>query len=169
MLIDILIVMKKYNIEDNGFLDTELKRASRYATELERMISPEGTYPVIGMSMTYRTGVFHLLSQVVLLKILPKNIKPAQVRSALTKVITNQFEGDQNFDNNGWLKVGFNGSQIDISESNINTGSLYLCSTIFLPLGLSFNDPFWSDPFTEWTNLKVWKGHEVDSDRFIDF
>jgi hypothetical protein len=169
MLIDILIVMRKYNIEDNGFLDIEIKRASRYAAELERMISPEGTYPVIGMSMTYRTGVFHLLSQVSLLKILPKNIKPSQVRSALTQVIKNQFEGDQNFDKNGWLKVGFNGSQIDISESNINTGSLYLCSTIFLPLGLSFNDPFWSDPFTEWTNLKVWKGNEIDSDKFIDF
>ncbi|MCC7553815.1 MAG: DUF2264 domain-containing protein [Methanobacteriaceae archaeon] len=169
MLIDVLHIMKKYGIDDNGFLDLEIKRSSRYAAELERLISPEGTYPVIGRSMAYRTGIFHTLAQSSLIKTLPDFIKPAQVRSAFTEVLKKQFAGNQNFDDDGWLCIGLNGSQIDISESYINTGSLYLCSTIFLPLGLSYNDPFWSEPFTEWTNLKAWDGNKVVADRFIDF
>lgn len=169
MLIDILMVMEKYDLDEDNFLDLEFKRASRHSAELERLISPEGTYPVIGRSISYRTGVFHLLAQSSLMDTLPKTIKPSQVRSAFSAILKKQFEGDQNFDKEGWLAVGLNGSQLDISESYINTGSLYLCSTIFLPLGLSPNDPFWSEPFSEWTNLKAWNGNEVKSDIFIDF
>lgn len=169
MLIDILIIMRKYGIKGNEFLNIQLKRSSRYSAELERLISPEGTYPVIGKSISYRTGVFHSLAQSSLLHILPKNIDPAQVRSAFTKILKNHFSNNINFDKKGWLKVGFNGSQINISEPYINTGSLYLCSTIFLPLGLSFNDPFWSNPHVEWTNLKVWNGNSTNPDQSIDF
>ncbi|WP_409200115.1 DUF2264 domain-containing protein [Methanobrevibacter sp. DSM 116169] len=169
MLIDILKVMRKYGFDEEDFLELELKRASRYSAELERLISPEGTYPVIGRSISYRTGVFHSLAQSSLMKILPKNIDPAQIRSAFTLIIKKQFEDDQNFDKKGWLSVGFNGKQLDISEDYINTGSLYLCSTIFLPLGLPIDDPFWSKPYSEWTNLKAWNGKPVDADKFIDF
>ena len=167
MLIDILGVFKKYNMDEEDFLSLEIKRASRYSEELERMISPEGTYPIIGRSMSYRTGVFHLLAQMSLHKSLPTNISPAQVKSALTKVIKKQFNDNQNFDKGGWLVVGFNGRQVDISEPYINTGSLYFCSTIFLPLGLSFNDPFWSDSFEEWSTLKAWNGNSIESDKFM--
>lgn len=169
MLIDTLLVMHKYNINGNDFLNIELKRSSRYAAELERIISPEGTYPLVGESLAFRTGIFHSLSQSALLRILPKNIEPAQVRSALTKVLRVQFNEDQNFDNDGWLSVGLNGNQLSISEPEINTGSLYLCSTIFLPLGLSFNDSFWSSPFVEWSTLKAWNGNPIEPDKSIDF
>ena len=169
MLIDILMVMKKYELDDEDFLSLELKRSSRHAAEIERIISPEGTYPVIGRSMAYRTGIFHGLAQSSLLNIIPQNIEPAQIRSAFTKIIQNQYADNQNFDKEGWLAIGLNGKQIDISESYINTGSLYLCSVIFLPLGLSMNDSFWSDSFAEWTNLRAWNGNHIESDIFIDF
>jgi hypothetical protein len=169
MLNDILSVMRKYGLPDGEFLDVQLMRSSRLSSQLERIISPEGTYPLLGKSLPYRCGIFHLLSQAALLKILPRNINPSQVRSALTQVLRKQFEGNQNFNTPGWLICGINGSQIDACESNINTGSLYMCCSIFLALGLDYNDVFWSSPESEWSSLKVWNGHEVQKDQSINF
>ena len=168
MLNDILQVMRKYNIDGNELLNKQLMRTSRLASQLERSISPTGTYPLIGESLTYRTGVFHALSQAALLKILPSIINPAQVRSALTKVLINQFQNNQNF-SEGWLVIGVNGSQIDASETQVTTGGLYSCCEVFLPLGLPQNDPFWISPFEEWTTLKAWNGDKILPDQSIDF
>ena len=41
-----------------------------------------------------------------------------------------------NFDEHGWLTLGFAGHQPQIAERYISTGSLYLCSTVFTALGL---------------------------------
>jgi hypothetical protein len=51
------------------------------------MIVADGSYPPIGSSITYRFGVFQLLSQLALNQQLPESLKPAQVRTALTAVI----------------------------------------------------------------------------------
>ena len=169
MLNDILTVMRKYGLQDGEFLDVQLMRSSRLASQLERVISPEGTYPLLGKSRAYRCGVFHLLSQAALLKILPRNINPAQVRSAMTKVLKAQFGNKNNFNTDGWLIVGLNGSQSGIGESNINTGSLYLCCAIFLPLGLSYNDMFWTAPFAEWSSVQAWNGRQLQQDQSINF
>lgn len=167
MLTEVLNVMKKHNVEGSDFLDTQLKRHARYAEQLERFISPEGTFPVVGRSIVYRFGAFHALGQACLMHILPESVKPAQVRCALTAVIRNQLKSPANFDQEGWLRVGFTGEQIDMSESYINTGSVYLCAVGLLPLGLPVSDPFWSDPFTEWTNLRAWNGEPVKADHAI--
>lgn len=169
MLNDILTVMRKYGLQEGEFLDVQLMRSSRLSSQLERVISPEGTYPLLGKSLAYRCGVFHLLSQAALLKILPRNINQAQVRSALTKILKVQFENNNNFNDEGWLIVGLVGSQMDISESNINTGSLYACCAVFLPLGLEYNDSFWTAPSAEWTSLKAWNGHKIEQDQSINF
>ena len=169
MLNDILRVMRKYSLRDGEFLDVQLMRSSRLSSQLERMISPEGTYPLLGKALSYRCGIFHLLSQAALLKILPRNISPAQVRCALTKVIKRQFEGNQNFNSEGWLICGLNASQIEICEDNIDTGSLYACCTIFLPLGLKANDVFWESPSEEWSSQKAWNGHQIQPDQSINF
>lgn len=167
MLTDVLTVMKKHNLEGAGFLETQLKRQARYAEILERYISPEGTFPVVGRSIVYRFGAFHALGQACLMDNLPKDFQPAQVRCAMTAVLKNIFKLPKNFDANGWLRVGFTGEQINMSESYINTGSLYLCASGFLPLGLSPSHPFWSAPFTEWTNLKAWNGTDVGADHAL--
>ena len=169
MLNDILIVMRKYGLPEGEFLDVQLMRSSRYASQLERMISPNGTFPVIGKSICYRCGVFHTLSQVSLLKVLPRNIEPSQVRSALTRVLRNLFEGNQNFANGNWLVLGLNGHQVDLAETDINTGSLYMCCSVFLPLGLDSNHPFWSSEAEEWTSLSAWNGHVTEKDQPLNF
>lgn len=167
MFTDVLGVMKKHNIAGGEFYDTQVKRLARYADILERFISPEGTYPVVGRSIVYRFGTMHALAQASLMKILPEHIHPAQVRCAMTAVIRNQMKSPKNFDANGWLRVGFTGEQIGMSETYINTGSTYLCTMGLLQLGLPASAPFWSAPYTAWTSKKAWNGEEVQIDHAI--
>ena len=169
MLNDILTVMRKYGLREGEFLDVQFMRSSRLSSQLERSISPEGTYPLLGKLLSYRCGIFQLLSQAALLNILPRNINPAQVRSALTKVLKTEFENDVNFNEDGWLVMGLHGSQLDICEKEVNTGTLYSCCAVFLPLGLDANDDFWTAPAAEWSSVKAWKGSKIQKDETIDF
>lgn len=164
LLTEILYVMEKHHVPGADFLPVQIKRFSRYAEQQERLISPEGAYPVIGRSIVYRTGAFHALEHAALLHKLPLSIKPAQVRCALTSVIKRQFAAPHTYDDQGWLRIGFAGSQIEMSESYINTGSTYLCTFGFVALGLPDTDPFWSEGFTPWTSLKAWNGEVVKAD-----
>lgn len=167
MLMDVLTVLKSKNLTDSVTFATEEKRSIRYAEELERLISPEGTYPAIGRSLSYRFGIFQALSQVALFKKLPTLVSPAQVRCALTAVIERQINAPETFDTNGWLQLGFCGHQPGISETYISTGSLYMCAAVFLPLGLPESDEFWNGAPTDWTNKKAWSGKKVKYDKAI--
>lgn len=167
MLTDVLRVMKKHDLAGGEFLDKQLNREKRFAAQLERLISPEGTYPAVGRSIVYRFGAFHALSHSALLENLPKELPGAQVRCALTAVMQKVLNSPGTFDTKGWLKIGLAGSQINMSESYINTGSTYLCATAFVLLGLPTNHPLWSDPYMEWTNLKAWKGIDVGADKAL--
>jgi hypothetical protein len=71
------------------------------------------------------------------------------------------------FDANGWLRIGLCGHQPSLGEIYITTGSVYLCSLGFLPLGLPAEAPFWADPPADWTARKVWSGKEVPADHFV--
>lgn len=165
MLTDVLKIMHKHGIPGAAdFLPIQEQRLSRYAAQLERFISPEGTFPVVGRSIVYRFGALHALAEATLHHLLPEKLNPAQVRCAMTAVIRRQLQSPANFDANGWLRVGFTGSQIGMSETYINTGSVYLCTTGLLALGLPADDPFWSNPYAEWTNLKAWNGIDVPAD-----
>jgi hypothetical protein len=167
MLLDILKICKENNIDIGNTFELCLIRAKRYATIQERLISPEGTFPPIGRSLAYRIGVFQLLGQISLTHELPENIKPAQVRCALTSVIKNMMESPETFDKDGWLLLGFGGHQPDIAENYISTGSLYLCSVGFLPLGLLPEDEFWTGPVMSWTSKKIWSGENIPADHAI--
>ena len=146
-------------------LDTINKR---YAEILERNINTDGSYPVIGRSIAYRCGVFHHLADIAYKKQLPASLKPAQIRSALTAVIKKTLSAPTTFTKDGWLNIGLNGSQPDLGEFYITTGSLYLCADIFLPLGLPGTDVFWSDPAVPWTSVKIWNGENVPADHALD-
>ncbi|MGL4293625.1 MAG: DUF2264 domain-containing protein, partial [Bacteroidales bacterium] len=80
MLFDVLSIMKDKSSYYEDFYEKEKIRLVRFAIQQERMISPEGTYPVIGRSVPYRFGAFHALSQAAYLKILAFDIAPQQVR-----------------------------------------------------------------------------------------
>ncbi|MGB3149098.1 MAG: DUF2264 domain-containing protein, partial [Maribacter sp.] len=50
----------------------------------------------------------------------------------------------------------FYGHQPEMAEKYISTGSLYLCTEVFLVLGLQPEAPFWSDPATAWSQKRIW-------------
>lgn len=146
--------------------DKVLQRAKRYAEIQERMISADGTFPPIGRSIAYRGGAFHLLAQLALMKQLPESLSPAQVRCALWAVIEKTLMNPTNYDEKEWLKIGLNGHQPSLGENYISTGSLYLTSVIFLPLGLPESDEFWTAPDELWTQRKIWWfGHDIPADK----
>ncbi|HVU37493.1 MAG TPA: DUF2264 domain-containing protein [Opitutales bacterium] len=144
-----------------------LARAQRYAAVQERLIAPDGTYPPLGRSLAYRCGAFQLLALMAQRRQLPRDIVPAQVRGALAAVIHRTLGAPDTFDGQGWLRVGLAGHQPGIAENYISTGSLYLCTTAFLPLGLPAGDDFWSGPPTPWTQVKVWSGRDVPADHAL--
>ena len=144
-----------------------MERAQRFAEIQERLIAPDGTFPSIGRSTTYRFGAFQVLAQVSLLRVLPESIKPAQVRCALSAVIRRMMEAPGTFDAEGWLQIGFCGHQPALGETYISTGSLYLCSAGLLPLGLPATDEFWTAPAAKWTQQKIWSGEDLPADHAI--
>ncbi len=144
-----------------------LKRAQRYAVIQERMISPEGTYPVMGRSSCYRFGAFQTLALLALDHDLPKQLQPAAVRCGLTAVIRRVIETPGTFDDHGFLQPGAVGHQPSMKDSYIASSSLYLCTVGLLQLGLPPDDPFWTDPPTDWTQKRIWSGQNVPGDHAL--
>lgn len=164
MLLQVLDVLPLRSAMWRDLKPVALERARRYAAIQERLISPEATFPVIGRSITYRFGAFHLLADMALRKQLPDFVSPEQVRCALTAVMRRMIERPGTFDAKGWLTIGFAGHQPSLGEAYISTGSLYLCAAAWLPLGLPVNDPFWSGPAKLWTEAKIWNGEDIPAD-----
>ena len=130
-------------------------RLQKYCEILERTVAPDGSYPPLGRSVVYRAAAFHALSYAALKGILPKSLSAGQVRCALDKVIKKMMSAQTLFDGQGFITKGLFGKQDGLAEDYINTGSLYLCSTVFLPLGLPSRHPFWcsSDEPITWERL----------------
>ena len=167
MMMTILDVLKKHNAPDAAFAEKQTARYTRYAAHQERMISPEGTYPITGRSIAYRFGAFQALSDAAYRHLLPKGVAPSAVRAALTKVIARQTNAPETFDPNGWLYIGICGHQPSTGERYISTGSLYLCCAGYIALGLPADDPFWSAPAELWTNAKAWSGIDIPADKAL--
>lgn len=142
--------------------------AQRYAEILERLINTDGSYPVTGRSIVYRAGVFHHLAYMAYIKQLPQQLTPAQVRCGLTAVLQKTLQSPTTFNGKGWLTIGLYGSQPGLADFYITTGSLYICSEIFLPLGLPATDEFWSAPPQPWTSVKIWSGQDIPADHALD-
>nr|MCR4922418.1 DUF2264 domain-containing protein [Lachnospiraceae bacterium] len=168
MYVDLVNLFEKEHPEIEEMKPEVEKHAMRYSAILERLIAPDGSYPVVGRSITYRFGVFHMLSQAALMKKLPKELEETAVRCGLSAVIKRVMASSGLFDQKGFLRPGVCGYQPELAEEYINTGSLYLCSTVFLPLGLKEEDNFWSGEDKEWTGLAVWSEHEVSIDHAVD-
>lgn len=169
MLTLILKVNADKGRRDKKEFDIAYKRMQRYASFQERYISPEGTYPVFGRSSTYRVGAFQPLTKLALDNALPEDITPAQVRCALTAVMKRMFI-PTTFNKTGWLTLGLVGDQqSQLADYYSNTGSMYLTSLVFLPLGLPAQHEFWTAPFTAWTQLKAWEGKPFKKDYAVDY
>lgn len=149
----------------SSLYEKALQRMQRYGCTLERLISPDGYFPIVGRSATYRTAVFQPLAMLALNGQLPLSLSCGQVRAALTAVFKRMFEDGQNFTTDGYLALGVNGYQPHIVDYYTNTGSLYIASLGFLPLGLPASHLFWTSQAEPWTSQKIWSGADVAADR----
>ena len=138
-------------------LEFVYENATEYSYMLENLIAPDGTFPALGRSITYRFGAFQALSQIALKNRLDKRLSPAQVRCALTAVIKQCLDVEDTFDEEGWLTIGLCGKQPELSEAYISRGSGYLCSNGFLALGLDEKTEFWSGEPEKWSSQKIWR------------
>ncbi len=146
-------------------LDTICKR---YAELQERSINTDGSYPPTGRSIVYRGAAFQHLADMALLKRLPSSLSEGQVRAALTAVIKKTLDAPNTFSADGWLNLGVYGEQPGLADEYNNTGSLYICTNIFLPLGLSADDSFWTCEDKPWTSVKIWSGQDVQNDHALE-
>ena len=179
MYVDCLEMIKARNPRDNwltkgtgelGGIQNRYKlavrRMQKYSVILERLISPEGTYPVVGRSIPYRMAVFQPLAQLAWREQLPEELSYGQVRAGMTAVLRQMFcrPGYSNFNEGGFLTIGFVGNHPNVADWYTNNGSLYLTSLAFLPLGLPADHPFWTAPAEKWTSKKAWEGDDFPKD-----
>ena len=151
-------------IHYRNYYDRALKRTQKFAIVLERLISPEGTFPVFGRSIPYRMATMQPLALMAWYGKLPHGLTNGQVRGALTAVMHNMFDDKENYNEAGFLTIGFAGRQPNVADWYTNNGSLYMTSLAFMPLGLPAAHPFWSDAEQPWTNRKAWGGKPFPKD-----
>ncbi len=65
---------------------------------------------------------------------LPSDLSNGQVRAALTKSLHRMFDYQQNFNDAGYLTIGFCGSQPETADRYTNNCSLYMTSLCLIPL-----------------------------------
>ncbi len=155
-----------WGIDYKKFHQRALRRAQKHAVILERFISPEGTFPVFGRSIPYRMAALQPLALMAWRQTLPAELSNGQVRRALTKAMHRMYDQQQNFNEGGFLTIGFCGSQPNVADWYTNNGSLYMTSLSLMPLGLPANHPFWTDAEQPTTQEKAWGGQPFAKDHF---
>ena len=160
-------IMNKKNNDYKAMGEKIAKRNERYAVIQEKLINTDGTYPATGRSIIYRGAAFHHLADMAWRQKLPSELSPASVRCALTAVIKKTLESPTTY-KDGWLTIGLYGSQPNLADVYNNSGSPYICTNIFLPLGLPETDPFWANPAEQWSSQKIWSGEDYHGDHKIE-
>ena len=174
MLVEILEVLERHGAPFWNGKPAELRaqavqRMQRYGEHLERFISPQGTFPPIGRSLTYRTAAFQPLALLAWRKQLPKSLPEGQVRAALQAVHQALWTAPGNFTKDGYLTIGFAGHQPELGDWYSNNGSMYIASTSFLALGLPADDAYWTSPAQDWTQKKAFAGRAFPKDYPVNY
>lgn len=174
MLLEVLDVLaaKKapfWQAKPQELLAQATKRAQRYCEHLERFVGPDGSFPPIGRSLTYRTAAFQPLALLAWRKQLPASLPEGQVRAALHAVHRAIWDAPGNFTDAGFLTIGFRGHQPELGDWYSNNGSMYIASSSLLALGLPASDSFWSAPGQDWTQKKAFGGRGFPKDYPVSY
>ncbi|MGB9989521.1 DUF2264 domain-containing protein [Pseudoduganella rhizocola] len=174
MLLEILevLVEKKgpfWNAKPEELLAQATKRAQRYCEHLERFVGPEGSYPPIGRSLTYRTAVFQPLALLAWRKQLPQSLPEGQVRAALHAAHRAIWDAPGNFTKDGFLTIGFRGHQPELGDWYSNNGSMYIAAAGLLALGLPAGDSYWTSPAQDWTQKKAFSSRKFPKDYPVNY
>jgi hypothetical protein len=96
-----------------------------------------------------------------------ENLQSAKVKGTLTVIIESTLDASGTFSEEGWLGIGLSRQQPELGDFYATTGNLYLCASIYLPLGLQADNPFWTEPDTPWTAKKIWSGQNIPADHSL--
>ncbi|KHL25838.1 hypothetical protein PK98_04335 [Croceibacterium mercuriale] len=146
-----------------------IRRAQRYCEHLERMIGPDGAYPAIGRSLTYRTAVHQPLGQLAWLGKLPDSLPAGQVRAATMAAQRRIFADPSNFNADGFLTIGFARHQPALGDIYSNAGSMYVASESLLAMGLPASAAYWTDQPLPWTMRRAYGGGDFRKDYYVDY
>ncbi len=174
MLVEILEVLARHkgpfwNGKPDELLAQAYQRMQRYGEHLERFISPQGTWPPVGRSLTYRTAVFQPLALLAWRRKLPKSLPEGQVRAALDAAHRAIWTAPSNFTSDGYLTIGFMGHQPELGDWYSNNGSMYIASAGFLSLGLPATDSYWTAPAQDWTQKRAYSGAKFAKDYPVNY
>lgn len=172
MLTQILDVLARTGARFNALdikerLAIQIKRMQRFGEALERMIGPDGAFPPIGRSLTYRTAVHQPLAYLAWRKLLNERLPEGQVRAATMATQRKIFADPGNFTSDGFLTIGFARHQPSLGDVYSNAGSMYITSESLLALGLPESDNYWSAQSQPWTMRKAYGGQEFAKDYYI--
>lgn len=174
MLVEILEVLaasgaKFNNLNATELLDQATRRMQRFGEHLERLIASDGSYAPIGRSLTYRTAVFQPLGLLAWRKRLPKSLPEGQVRAATVAAQRAIFRNPTNFNDKGYLTIGFAGHQATLGDIYSNAGSMYIASESLIALGLPATDSYWTVPALPWTMKKAFGGQPFPKDYYVNY
>jgi len=174
MLTQILEVLVATDASFNSLRPKELlpqqyRRMQRYGEELERMIGPDGAYPAIGRSLTYRTAVHQPLGLLAWHKRLPAKLPEGQVRAATVAAQRRVFADSSNFNAEGFLTIGFTRHQPSLGDVYSNAGSMYIAAESLIALGLPAHDSYWTAPPLPWTMRLAYSGEDFPKDYYVEY
>ena len=162
LLLEVLRVCQNQGHPLGKLLPQAKARLHRYAEVIEHQISPEGTFPVIGRSSSYRFALLQPIGYVGSRWEWTDALHPGSTRAALTTVIRRMMDAPGTFAMDGWLNAGVVGHQEAARDGYNYTGALYFCALGLAHLGLAPDHPFWTEPAGKWFQQRVWSGESID-------
>jgi hypothetical protein len=174
MLVQVLEVLSKgdpafNNLRPKDEYARALKRMQRFGQHLERMIGPDGAYAAIGRSLTYRIAAHQVLGVLAWRGWLPDGLPGGQVRAATVAAARRVFADPSNFDDRGFLTIGFTRHQPTLGDWYSNAGSMYIASEGLVALGLPAGDPYWTAPARPWTMRRAYGGMDFAKDYPVEY
>jgi hypothetical protein len=157
------------NLKPQVEFDRALRRMQRFGEHLERMIGPDGAYAAIGRSLTYRTAAHQVLGVLAWRGWLPESLSPARVRAATVAAQRRVFADPSNFDERGFLTIGFTRAQPSLGDWYSNAGSMYIASESLVALGLPADAPYWTVPGEDWTMRLAYSGRDFPKDYPVSY
>jgi hypothetical protein len=79
------------------------------------------------------------------------------------------FADPSNFNEQGFLTLGFARHQPSLANIYSNGGSMYIASESLLSLGRAADDAYWSGASLPWTTRLAYSGGEFPQDNYVSY
>ena len=128
MYVEVLEVCEANKFSTPVSVSLGVKRMQRFNTFIERLISPEGTYPAFWPICGASYGGISINGACRIEIWFARGPENGQIRKCTYRSNENMFSVEGNFDNENFLKLGFVGHQPNLANYYTNNGSLYMTS-----------------------------------------